>query len=60
MVTVGSALKQGILQWSRISKPFATSVIAAKDLCEPESLKDQDREGESGNTSRKKKRQNAF
>lgn len=44
MVTVGSALKQGILQWSRISKPFATSVIVAKDLCEQESLKDQDRE----------------
>lgn len=44
MVTIGAALKQGILQWSRISKPFASSVIVAKDLCEQESLKDQDRE----------------
>lgn len=44
MVNIGSALKQGILQWFRISKPFYASVIVAKDLCEQESLKDRDRE----------------
>lgn len=55
MVNIGSALKQGILQWSRFSKPFDASVSVAKDLCEQESLKDEDREWESKNTSRKKK-----
>lgn len=44
MVNIGSALKQGILQWSRFSKPFDASVSVAKDLCEQESLKDEDRE----------------
>lgn len=54
-VNIGSALKQGILQRSRFSKPFYASVSVAKDSCEQESLKDQDREWESKGTSRKKK-----
>lgn len=43
MVNIGSALKQGILQWSRFSTSYA-GVSVAKDLCEQESLKDQDKE----------------
>lgn len=54
MVNIGSALKQGILQWFRISKPFYASVIVAKDLCDQESLKDRDREWESGTQAEKK------
>lgn len=44
MVNIGSALKQGILQWSRFSTSFYAGVSVAKDLCEQESLKDQDKE----------------
>lgn len=54
MVNIGSALKQRILQWSGSSIPSTLVVSVAKDPCEPESLKDQDREGESKNTSGKR------
>lgn len=53
MVNIGSALKRNpavVL----LLQPFYASVRVAKDLCEQESLKDQDREWESKNTSRKK------
>lgn len=52
------SFEQGILQWPRFSKP-SMLVSVAEDLCEQESLKDQDRELESKNTSTKKW-QNAF
>lgn len=37
------SFEQGILQWPRFSKP-SMLVSVTEDLCEQESLKDQDRE----------------
>lgn len=58
MVNIGSALNRESCS-GLASQTFYASECTAEDLCEQESLKDQDREKESKNTSRKK-RQNAF